>query len=83
MLHESEQQQNTVISIEEQPSDLCSNNAGLGCSSVDVTTQISVAEQALLQELAEVFMISVELGFNYEGSEERCNLLQGINERTS
>lgn len=66
MLHKSNQQPHTVSSSEEQLSDLCSNNAGLGCSSLEDTQPISSEAEALLQELLAVFIESLELGFTNE-----------------
>lgn len=83
MLHKSNSNKIEVVSKEEQHIDLCSNNVGMCCSSLDITTNEKSTDE-LLDELAGIFVESILWELEHgEQPEKGSNLLQGINERAS
>lgn len=71
-----------VVSKEEQHTDLCCNNVGLCCSSLEVINEGKEKnKQQLLEELADIFILSLRYELENEGAEIGSDLLPGINER--
>lgn len=84
MLHKLNTNKIKVVSNEEQPTNLCSNNVGMGCSSLEVTNENKEkSRQELLEELADIFILSLKYELENERNKTGSHLLPSINKRTS
>lgn len=81
--HKDKSNKITVVSNEEHPTNLCCNNVGLGCSSLDITTNhIEKTKQQLLEELSDIFILSLAYELEYERNQTSSNILPSIHKRT-
>ena len=84
MQHKVKPNKIAVVSREEQHTNLCCNNVGLCCSSLDVTNeQQEKSKQELLEELADIFILGLKLELENEREKEGGAVLPSVNERTS
>ncbi len=84
MQHKCKPNKIKVVSREEQHTDLCCNNVGLCCSSLDITKeQQDDTRQALLEKLADIFILGLKYELENERKEESSSLLPCFNKRTS
>ena len=72
-----------VVSKEEQPKNLCSNNVGMGCSSLDVTSNKEKSTDELIDELATIFVESILWELEHGKHEKSSAILPSINKGTS
>lgn len=73
----------TVVSKEEQHTDLSSNNVGMCCSSLDITSNHEKSIEELVDELADIFVESILWELEHGAEEEGSPLLPSIDQRTS
>lgn len=83
MLHKLKTNKKIVVSREEQPTNLCSNNVGMGCSSLDITSNEEKSIEELIDELADIFVESILLELEHGKHEKGSDILPCINQRTS